>query len=247
MGADRRTSVGAGTGPALPEDGSAAGAIVDVEVVDEDGLGVPGVSVELRRAQEALAAGVSDELGRRRFTGLSPGPFFVHVLGPLPRGYLPPWKQDVVTPWGDGRFFAREHRVEGTGAHTVVVVTVFRAARVWGHVLGPAGEPVAGAHVTLAAWPAGLEALSFHAQTDAAGYFELADVYPNECRRQLSFEPGHAYAELARPFPDDVLVTPDSTISRTLQLGSGEVTVRGRVLDELDRPVPDLSVRLMYF
>jgi hypothetical protein len=77
------------------------GLTIDVAIVDQSGLPVPGVQVQLRTGQEAIPPAGTDANGHARFASLRPGPYEVTAakegFGPARKGDLDLSKAGSIT------------------------------------------------------------------------------------------------------------------------------------------------------
>jgi len=172
----------------------------------------------------AIETEVDPKTGRFAFAKIPDGIYALEAIAPAPKAEpdapeLASFPLENVTPELD------------------VTLALGPAVRAHVRVLGPSGEPVPNARVTLANASVGM--LSRVAVTDAEGVVALGPVVPGpyvlrgEADGFLPAEP--VAVTLAPPPPDEA--APETTL--TLLLPG---TLAGTVVDENDQPVPDATI-----
>lgn len=209
-------------------------------VVDDRGEGVPGARVLLRLGSDRLET-ESDEAGAFVFERLLRGHYRLFVDGrSLPEGHLAPWRQTICKPYGGqptglyGTSFALLQ-----GEERSVDLLVSRGAEVRGSLVGPGGEGVVGAVVTLV----GVRGPRHTTRSDGAGRFRLEGLYPGRYSLQVQagaatgVEPG----SLPLPRSFDIVAGDRRELGPFLFEGGGH-RILGRVLDEAGAAVVGLTL-----
>jgi hypothetical protein len=168
----------------------------------------------------------------------------------LAPGWLPPWGQELEAvspddPFARPGFLARAVSIASAGERASVELRVFRAAGASGRVLGLAGEPVEGVGVRLQSTDH--EGLIADARTDAEGRYAFEGLYPAEY--ELVARPRQARRPELRGLPETraVAVTiaeGESALLPDLRLRAGERELAGTVLDQDERPLAGIDVRV---
>ncbi len=227
--------------PSPPLVGHISGRIVD-------GSGNPFHPSAFRVASEGTVAGPFPTLLGEFELDVAPGRYRFEVdETSLPKGILPPWRQDQGPSGGvagTSGFYGREVDVPDEGGEFHVELRVFVEAVVFGRVIDHLGQPIEGVGVRLQsrADPTGLDATG---TTDAAGRYELQAVYPGRYRTEvwIASAPDERHRTLACPLPLDVEIPEGATVEiPTLIAGGGTKSIRGRVQNQDGQPFAGLSV-----
>lgn len=167
-----------------------------------------------------------------------------------------PQGHGLIPPGLEGRgisrsteLFAVAAGVAGEGL-SVVSVHVARFATLYGRVTLD-GLPLPGLRVNAYRCAEVLGAAQYQAVTDEDGRYEFEDVIPGELAvltRGFVDEASHATfdARFAAPRPSLVQVVEGEQLEHDVSCGLGSHVLVGRVLDQFDRPVPEVLVSAFY-
>jgi|GEM_PF-2385882 len=225
---------------ALPIAAESSLGSVHGRVLDDEGVGVAFVSVNLFSGHERRG-GHTNAAGKFAFGDLSPGLYRLHVDGrSLGAGLLPPVQQQL----------SREYEGHATGiggtvfrvadANPVEIdLRVFAAGVVRGRVVDSAGRSLHAVSVEIRSESMGM----WQTVTGAQGAFEFSPAYPGRYSAcaPVAFESG--FDEAANPLPITFDVAARQTVVLPdLQAGSGGHVLQGLVVDAGGHPLPAIGV-----
>ena len=188
------------------------------------------------------------EGGRFSFNGLGAAQYSVRIdENTLPEHVLGPWEQHKNSPGQGNSYQAQKVRVSQLGETHEVELRVFAASVAWGSVQGMDGGPVENADVRLlgSANSGQPSSLMASALTDDSGRFEIRRIYPGRYLVQVfpQLSTQELYRAQPAPIPTPIEILPGGTYELgTLQLGVGENSVTGHVVDESGVPFEGLEV-----
>lgn len=239
--AGQRASAVLGAEPDVPAR-AASGSIRGL-VMDELGAPVPKARVTTRRGstqRECEVGGLGPEVGTFAFEELPPGRYQLFVEPRSLGGhYLAPWGQQVARPYeGTPTGFGGTVVFLTEDEEAVVDLRVFRPARIVGRVLDEDGRPLANAVVQLASTDGVIDA----GATLKDGTYEIGRMYPGAytaCVLRVSGKECGPRAPLPVSFR---LSAGESRSVPDLRLGTGELTLAGRIVDVQGEGVSNMRV-----
>jgi hypothetical protein len=224
----------------LPVPGAPRAARLAGRVRDAGGVGHAAALVILQHGSRRLEMESGPD-GAFAFEDLGPGRFRLFVeQRSLAPGFLAPWRQSVQRP-----YTGIPTGVHGTsfqlrgGDDRTVDLLVQRAASLRGNLVGPQGEPIAGALISLSS----AQGPHFSTRSDEGGRYGLERIHPGSydllfsVARVVGVEPG------STPLPQKVSLAPGESYDvPPLRFGGFGHCVRGRVVDAAGRPVVGLTL-----
>jgi protocatechuate 3,4-dioxygenase beta subunit len=214
--------------------------------------GTPIAGIRLKDWQHPSMTGVSDAQGNLEIGGLIPGEFEFQVEG---KEYARWWSEECSKDWdrrkiedsGWQRNFDDLH-YELTRDMKPVTITMEKAVRIRGRIVDPESHPVAGATAAPAHTGTGNSLTGdtrFSVKTKPDGTFEMLLPASGECDYNLVAHDGgyEQWRHWANGVADPFRTKPGQVIDNVELRLNKPAIVRGRVVDEDGKPVPDREVR----
>ena len=203
----------------------------------ETGETIPSGTVSAVQHRNVIATEDVGVNGAASFS-LAPGKYSFVVDGKsLPRGYLPPSRQDVVAPYAElRRDYAPLVVIDGEEGVLDIQVFAFRTARILGRVSSTQIADLSEVEVTLKSVGSGDPVIRSTIHVDRDGFFE-AEVIPAMYRVQPRFD--QSEHQIVRPAPTDVAVPRGGEQFVEFRIDPGASEVAGVLLDPPQVPGED--------